>query len=350
MHGKDAGPTLGPVAQPTFVSITPEQGFAGGGQVVQISGTNFRAVDVPYAVPQQNERPTVAVTFAGVEAEKVWVLSETELRARVPSARFSPNPDIEEQVKLDPDVSQITFSAVDIVITNLDDSGEPIAGETTTAPGVYSYQQPLLRLPAGDPPLLQVLRELLQLLKLSLVPRVAWSSHTDYGDDDAFFTALSQHPSVGLRIEFPDDDEYSHHDNVPQLFARPGDLWDEYAMQKTVMLVATLTLSSRSSSEAIRLVNGLFDLQMATPWLIVPPDPNYPIAIPDNRYPLELSRHPAQVGSVNRVNVTAFTAQLRVRGIPIIHGDPSTASVRRRMDLYLTTSNMQGQSFTQVKL
>ena len=348
MHGKDAASTLGPVAQPTFVSITPEQGYAGGGQIVQIVGTNFRAVDVAYAVPQSEGQPTVAVTFGGVSAEAVWPLSDTLLRARVPAAVFDPNPDIEQQVKLDPDVSQITFSAVDVVITNLDDAGAPIAGETVTAPAAYAYQQPLLRLPEGDPPLLQVLRELLQRLKLSLVPRVSWTSHTDYGDDDAFFTALSQHPSVGLRIEFPDDSEYSHYDNVPQLFPKAGNLWDEYAMQRTVMLVATMTLSSRSSSETIRMVNGLLDLQMATPWLIVPPDPNYPISIPDNRYPLELSRHPAQVGSVNRVNITAFTAQLRVRGIPIIHGDPSTESVRRRMDLYLTTSNMQGQAFTQV--
>jgi hypothetical protein len=332
------------VAQPTFTSITPGKGYTGGGQIVEIVGTNFRALEVPYAVPEMTERPTVAVTFGGAEAEAVWPVSTTLLRVRVPTAQFDPNPDIEAQIKLDPDITRISFGAVDVVITNLDDNHVPIPGETVTAPDVYVYQQPLLRLPEGDPPLLQVLREFLQLLKLTLVPRVAWTSHSDYGDDEAFFTALSTHPSVGLRLEFPDDIEYSHYDNVPQQFAR-GVVWDEYAMQKTVMMVASLTLSASSSGEVLRMVTALLDLQMATPWLIVPPDPRYPIAIPSNRYPLELSRHPAQVGSVNRVNVTAFTAQLRVRGIPVVHGDVSTKSIRRRMVLKLATSSMQGQQF-----
>ena len=51
----------------------------------------------------------------------------------------------------DPDTAQVTFPAVDIVITNLDNDGVAIPGETVTAAGVFQYQQALLFAELGDP-------------------------------------------------------------------------------------------------------------------------------------------------------------------------------------------------------
>jgi hypothetical protein len=329
------------VAQPTFISVTPNEGHPGGGQIAVISGTNFRAREVALAVPEPDSVVTVAVTFDGDAAEKVWVVSDTELHVRVPTATLNPTSDIQREMKLNPDISKISFSPVDIVITNLDDSGVPIAGESVTASAAYTYEQPLLRLPGGDPPLLQVLVQYLRLLKRCVCTHVALSTHTDYGEDGMIYTVLADNPSVGLRMDIIRDPEYSHYDNLVQIFP-DGDEYKEYDMQSTVMLVYNLTLSSQNEGEVLRMVDALIDMQLASPHLIVPPDPDYPISIDNNRYPLEIPQLPQQVGSYNKSNICAFSAQMRVRGIPILRGDPSTEHIKRRMTLRLASSDMDG--------
>lgn len=331
------------MAQPTFTSITPDKGHSGGGQIAVILGTNFRSKDPPYTVPEESIHDTVAVTIGGQPVEKVWVRSDTELNVRVPTAVFNPTADIKNAVRVDPDISRITFSALDVVITNLDDDGEPIVGESVTAPAAYSYEQPLIRAPEGDPPLLQVLVQFLRLLRRIIVHRASLSTHTDYGEEGVTYTTLSEHPSVGVRMDVLDDDEYSHYDNVPQLLPDGND-YVEYDMQKTVYLLFTLTLSSQNTEEVLHMVSNLIDLQMSTPWLIVPPDPDYPIAIPDNKYPLECVQQPKQIGTPNNANISAFSAQLRVRGIPILRGDPSTTFIKRRMTLTLATTGIEGNN------
>lgn len=335
------------MAQPTFTSITPNTGHPGGGQIAVIIGTNFRAVEQAYAVPEQG-RKTVAVTIGGESVEQIWVSSDTELKVRIPVAVFNPTADIAQAVRVDPDISRISFSALDVVITNLDANGDPIAGESVTAPEAYTYEQPLIRVPEGDPPLLQVLVQFLRLLKRNIVHKASMSTHTDYGEDGVTYSVLAEHPSVGLRMDVLDDDEYSHYDNVPQIFPSVGDTFIEYDMQKTVMLLFSLTLSSQNTEEVLHMITNLIDMQMATPWLIVPPDPDYPISIPDNKYPLECVQQPKQVGTPNRSNICAYTAQLRVRGIPILRGDPSTELIKRRMTLTMTTASITGENLDSV--
>lgn len=337
------------MAQPTFTNITPSVGHPGGGQIAIITGTNFRAVEPGYDTSVGDgwdATATVAVTVGGVEVEKVWVRSDTELNVRIPTAQFNPTNDIATAVRVNPDVSKITFSSLDVVITNLDDDGNPIVGESATASGVYSYEQPLIRLPEGDPPLMQVLVQFLRLLKRNIVSRVAVGTHTDYADEDATYTVLAEHPSVSVRMDVAADLEYSHYDNTTQLFDTGSNEWVEYDMQHTVMLQFSLILSSQDTEEVLHMASNLLDMQMASPWLIVPPDPDYPITIPNNRYPLEFTQLPKQLGSPNRANVCAYSAQLRVRGVPILRGDPATETIKRRMDLTLASGTVDGTLFS----
>ena len=331
------------MAIPTFSSITPNTGYPGGGYIATIAGTNFRAVERDFTDPQGDYFPTVAVTVDGVDVEDVWAISDTELRVRIPTAQLNPEPDILSARKINPDASKISFTAVDVVITNLDDDGLPIAGETVTAASAYTYEQPLMRIPEGDPPLLQVLREFIILLRRCILSNADFSTHTDYvGDPDAFYLELAEHAAISLRMDTEKDPDYSHYDNEPRVLeVNPKD-WQEYAMQTTLRLGFELTLSSKSVREVMHMASNLVAMQMATPWLVVPQDPRYPVTIADNKFPMEFVQYPRQIGSANRSNICAYTAQMVIRGVPVILGDPSTEGIKQRLTLVLATSDING--------
>lgn len=330
------------MAVPTITDISPDTGHPGGGQMIEITGTNFREQPSTPSVPPHAYK-SVAVTVDGVAAEEVLVVSSTLLRVRVPDYRGDPNPELPGTV--DESVSRVTFPAVDIVVTNLDDDGDPIGGETVTEASAFSYVQPLIRAPAGDPPLYQVFREFLWLLKRQVVSRVARATHTDFGDSGEKITVLSKHPSIGLQMNLLRDPEYSYFDNETILVDNGDNTWSEYDASKTFMMMCPMTLSSQSETEVHHMVDALIDAHMATPWLNVQPDPSWPPGAL-NRYPLEMVDMPTQVGTVDRANIHAFAATMRIRGIPLVREDPLTTTIRRRMTISLGTTDVDGNDLT----
>jgi hypothetical protein len=336
------------MAQPIVTDISPDNGLAIGGQIIEVTGSNFKAPAYVLGIPSVDVLPTVSVKLDGVEAAAVWVLSDTTLRVRVPAASLNPTADIKQALRVSPNLAKVSFTAVDVTISNLDDAGDPIVGETTIVTGGYTYEQPLVNVPGGDPPLLQVLQEFLRLLKRTFVSRVAWTTHTDFGEFTA--TAISQHPSIGFTLRFPEDIEYGYGDCAPQYFEQPDGTFEEFRYQSTVMLVANMILSSSDPAEALRLVDNFIMLPVVHPWLIVAADPNYQGVSPNMNFPLEIVDRPEQIGSVNAQDITAFTGSLRVRGIPILWSDPSTTRIQKRDNLYLTFSDMEGTEFNTIEV
>ena len=331
---------------PTFTSVTPSNGYPGGGQVVEIVGTNFRAEERPYEAPATDWPATVAVTFDGVASDNVQVASSTLLRVKVPTAEFDPN----VAGLTDDSLSRIRFPSVDIAITNLDDDGVAIPGESVTASGAFIYEQPLLRIPSGTPPLTQVLYAFIRLLKRCIVSNINWDTARTYGDDGAVFTVLSKHPSIGFTIDIVDDPEYGYFDNEQQIFEVAPGVYDVYDKQMTVMMMIDLTISChKSSGLAMRMIQALMDMQLASPNLIVPPDPRYPIAgEPNNEYPLEFTGRPSQAHSANNADIRAFTASMRIRGIPMLLDEPSTKGLRNRTTIYLGFGSFDYQTAVEI--
>jgi hypothetical protein len=323
------------VAVPTFTSVSPNRGYPGGGQTADIVGTNFRVLVATIEVPQSTDRPTVDVTVGGIAAEDVRVVSDTLLRVNIPTARLDPN---SSPAITDSKVSRVAFPAVDVVITNVDADGVAIPGETVTAAASYTYEQPLLRLPEGDPPVMQVTREFIRLLKKTVTSRIHKGTHTDFSVDGETLTRLSDHPTVGIRMTLARDDEYSHFDNEKALL-RVGPVWQEFDVQRTVMVVYELTMSAKYERVAEHLLSRLIDTFMASPWLNVPADPDLPNGT-ENAYPLEPVVWPTQIGSIGRSNIYAYSATLRVRGVPILRGDPSRDAIRPITNITLVTSDM----------
>jgi hypothetical protein len=324
------------MAVPTFTSVAPAIGSPGGGQIVEIVGTNFRIQTADPTADPQPTSYTVEVTFNGVPAEFTLAVSSTLLRVAVPDYRGDP---LAVAGFRGSELSRFSFPAVDIVIQNLEDDGDPISGETVTAAAAYTYQQPLIRAPEGDPPLLQVLKTFLALLMKQVVTDVAQSTHTDFGEEGETITALAEHPSVAVRMNVLRDPEYSQFDNEQIIVPVGGGRFNQYDAPKTYMLVLPLVLSAKTETEMQHMLAQFLNISSVTPWLNVQPDPDWPLP-QVNRYPLEFMQLPQQAGSADRTNVKAYSAQVRIRGIPVVHGNPIAEQIPQISTIILSTAQL----------
>jgi len=311
------------MAIPTITSITPTTGSAIGGALVVITGTNFRTRSVTYEVPQAAENATVSVRFGTVEAE-AWAESTTHVLALVP--QYLGSAELE------------AFVAVGITVENLDDDGNPIAGETVTIAAAFTYKRPDLAPPSPDPPLLQVLHAFIHIIKTGVCKNVTVQTHPDYADDGASYTVLTQLPVMVFdKIRIPRDKEYNQWDNERQV--HNGQLWNA---PQTHMLVADFILAAEFENVAYRMHDALIELVRTQPYLYVPGDVRW--STDANEYPLEMSQEPEQISQAGRSGVFSFFGQLQVRGIPLVPTQP-IGNVYTIATLVCALSDMTGSSF-----
>ena len=179
------------MATPTISAVTPNTGHTGGQTLVEITGTNFRVPDYPPAEGVTETPTTVRVTFGGEEAAIVGVVDEETILVLTPSHDESGVPATAQNQAI---------AASDVTVENLDDDGEPIAGESVTASAAFSFRKPVLNVPTT---MERALDELQRQLQRAL-PRgieVVFDPHTDYDDDtgDALnIVKFARLPGVGL--------------------------------------------------------------------------------------------------------------------------------------------------------
>lgn len=163
------------MAIPTITSIDPALGHTGGGALVEIIGTNFRVPTVQPAVagePVPVAPPSVEVTFGGVVAPRVQFISDTRI--------FVVTPEVDE-------------ADVDVVLSNIDDSGVLIPGELVTVVDGFVYRRPQLHI-ASD--LVTVIRNLILTLRRQIHPSVTLTVHTDFDDTSADLLNIAKLASV----------------------------------------------------------------------------------------------------------------------------------------------------------
>lgn len=117
------------MAVPTITSLSVTSGPSQGRTLVSIVGTNFRTYPPPPAtgkVPKPS--PTVRILFGSDEATEVQTESATRVWCLTPPG---------------------TPGAVSVTVTNIDDNGDAIVGETVTANNAYTYVRPYIRIPVG---------------------------------------------------------------------------------------------------------------------------------------------------------------------------------------------------------
>ena len=171
---------------PTIATVSPATGTPTGGQLVEITGTNFRLPTAPAAdvVPVPVAPPSVRVSFGGNVSTRVDVISATRLLVRVPK----------RTMPIGGDGETLGTEAVDLVVENIDDSGVLIPTETVTEADGYTYTRPGISYEHGPYGLTRVTRELVDLLRSEAHPNVMLETSVDY--DPATGTAVIEGQSL----------------------------------------------------------------------------------------------------------------------------------------------------------
>ena len=315
------------MAVPTISAISPSTGQAAGGNMVTITGTNFRTPTLDYTLPPVDLVPTVKVTVNGVDAETVEVLSDTELWFLAPRYTGSPHAD--------------QYPTVDVTVTNLDDDGDPIAGETVTEADGYRYYRWVLGAPASDPPMLVIVKQLLSDLMREVARHTNVQTHVDFGEQcTATEIALAELPSLNISVSMPLDPEYSAGDYGDQEVEKTDGSIDVYWGRRTHMLVCDLVMGGEGQREAYHLVQAVEDFVLTNPRLRVEADQDLYSGEYDY-YDLELSMEPRQSASASPSGVVVFNAQIRVRGIPVLPAQP-VENVLTILEFIYTESSLTG--------
>ena len=146
---------------PTFTSVSPSVLYTGG-QLITITGTNFQTrypIDPSTPHPWPAPTPSMSVLIDGVPTTKVSVTS-TSISCLVSRSHA-------------PGVSSIT-------LTNLDASGNPRPGETTTIPNALTFARADLTV---DSDLSVVTMALVTEIKNQVIQNVSLTTSVDYSSD-----------------------------------------------------------------------------------------------------------------------------------------------------------------------
>lgn len=298
------------MAVPTITNVSPATGPAGGHNIVTLTGTNFKTPTVSYSIPITEDIPTVSVTVNGVSALAVSVLSSTEIDIIVPRYRGS--------VHTSSQGFLTAYPAVDIVVSNLDSDGDVISGEVATASSAYTYARWNLGPPDNDPPILQVLRRLMQDLMLDITSNVGRGIHVDFtetGTDTQ--RIIANPPCIGVGVSTPKDKEWAYWDNGKQLIEDgDGNLW-EYDGAWTRMLVCDLLIVGEGEREAAHIVDRVEEFVHLHPHFTVDADQDL-FPGEEDEHVLEVSSYPVGGNDPNNADIKAYAMQVRVRGIQML--------------------------------
>jgi hypothetical protein len=237
------------MAVPTIISITPSSGLAIGLTPVKIVGTNFRpASSTPPAAVEGTGvwQQTVSVTFDGLEADSVMVLDATTIWVTVPEylGNYENIPD-----------------AVDVVITNLDDTGTAIPGETVTETGGYTYKRQDITATGA---LTHTLAEIVNWFRRNVLEETVMTTDKEYADVPADGTiALAELPAIVLvgpviaddphRVDQHDHDHESQNETETNVFINEKP-------RKAKILGFTIHAFGRTKTEITNLTEALDDL------------------------------------------------------------------------------------------
>lgn len=251
---------------PTIISIAPNEGFTGGRGLVEIRGTGFRTWTVPAfdGKPTEPATPTMRVAFGGTFGTEVSVVSDTRLFVRAPK---SPLP-----------IARPTYGegVVDVVIENLDEDVEPIAGEVATLVSGYRYKRAGLTLESDYA---RVTRQLIKEMRLQVIDNVSTGSHPDFDDmpeDLLSVVDVARLPAIVLFGPAIQENRFqSIHGRV---YGETGEDFesDAYNAPATDDLVYTLVGISDQKQEALALQSLVRQFFRRNTWLRLARDPEDP--------------------------------------------------------------------------
>lgn len=298
------------MAVPTITTITPNNGSTLGSELVEIYGTNFRTPVIPDTIPAPVQPPTVEVLFGGVKARRVGVANDNRLLV------FTP-PHAEA-------TSGGNVAGVDVVVRNIDDNGDPIAGEEATAAAAFTYQLPNLH----NRTTLQFFVEYLMTQLIEQVhPEIILAQHTDWDDapDGMSLQPVAKYPAIVLDgPELSENRFYSRNRFTQQ----DVDGAEEFAVKReprTVDVGFGVLVLSDNTQEILNLSNVFTQWMHLNKVFFLPCDPDDPTG---EAFELELDFQPGGdlkwAGEPNEDNLRQMRGSILIRGFDIVDGPSFT--------------------------
>lgn len=302
------------MAIPTISSVTPSVGPSGGEIVVEVAGTNFRLPDPPPAtgpVPRP-EFSTVEILFGTTSATRSAALSSVLAIARLPIH--------------DP-------GAFDVTIRNLDNDGDPIAGEEAIAAGAFTFERPQI---AGgiesDGRIQNVVKRFVLELRRQIIEEVVhtWNvDWTDSPDDTVRETRIAKLPAL-LLIGPSGQLNRFFRSSAPRRIQESEELVKLRLPALTMDLEFDVGVVSNHTGQALRLMELVAQFANRNPWLTCDRDPNDP-SQGEIRYELDLIDAPNLGKRPSESNTRDATLSFVVRGVDVglIPGVPDDLVVDR---------------------
>ncbi len=288
------------MAVPTISSVTPTEGPTGGEIIVEIAGTNFRLPDPPVAtgpVPVP-EFTTVEILFGTVAATRSAALSATLAIARLPIH--------------DPEL-------VDVTIRNLDNDGDPIAGETVTSADAFTFERPQI---AGgvesDGRIQNVVKRFVLELRRQIIEEVVhtWNvDWTDTPDDVLRETRIAKLPAI-LLIGPTGQLNRFFRSSARRRIQESEELVKLRLPALTMDLEFDVGVVANHTGQALRLLELVAQFSNRNPWLTCDRDPTDPSA-GTIRYELDLTSAPNFERRANASNVRDAILTFVVRGVDV---------------------------------
>jgi hypothetical protein len=295
------------MATPTITNIAPNSAWAGGGDLIVITGTHFREPVVPAYGDSQvvPHYPTVTVLFGGVPAPKVYVESSTSLVVETPpclvSADLSPLP------------------SVNITIQNIDDNGNPISGEIVTFSNRFTFTRPTIvrENTSVENPLQRIVRIMLRTFKREILLQSGMTTETDYSEDGIFITTVET-PSLYIVGPIVTSDAYgAENEEIEEdLPANAANIYPS-----SVMHTLTFELNGFTDKrwDVLDLLMHTRKLFRKHPYLLVQAD------IPANtfvRLPWIVIDEPLVATENANANLASFKMTFEVRRVSVLYLTP----------------------------
>jgi hypothetical protein len=295
------------MAIPTITSIQPARGPASGQTLITIMGTGMRLLPQPPA-----GRPTM-----GGLPQTVEIRIGAQRATRVLVREDATNPSGTIATCLTP---AGTPGPADIIIQNLNDAGQPIAGEAVLLPVAFTYERPVL---STESSLTRLVRTLLRALKAQVIENVNLTVHTDFDaapENGVHLAAVARLPALVLAgPELRQSRTYS----INQQPVRP--LRDGLALHRvpfTVDVGFTLIGMTDRTAELLNLMSLCTLFLHKNKHLLVAREPDAPEA---GHVAYEMDFAPGgqfQVRSQpSESNVRHFVGELVIRGFDIDEPD-----------------------------
>jgi hypothetical protein len=278
------------VAIPTLASVSPTTGPASGGDLLRLVGTGFA--------------PGLEVRLGGQRALVVAVHEEGGASiADVRTPLHEPG-------------------VVDVAVTNLDEAGVPIPGESAALAAGYRFMRATV---AREADLTRVVRQLLKELKRQVLANVSTTVSVDYDDtvvDGLNVISLAKVPSLVLSGPTLHPNRF-YSANVPHEDVVPGAVGPEVVRRKppyTVDLVFTLTAASERTAELLNLMAAVATFLNRNRWLELPRDAA-DASKGTVRWEMDADGE-FRTQLAGKDDVRAFTCGLVVRGFDVDEGLP----------------------------